>query len=92
MTATRPCTVAGCDRTVHAKGFCVRHYQKWRRTGVDPTADHNPPPAHPPVVVACPEDLEPLVAQLVENDARQIFTLLWRAIGNWHLQGADVAS
>lgn len=41
----------------------------------------------PPVVVTCPDDLLPLVAELVELDARPIFRVLWHAIGEWHLQG-----
>lgn len=38
-----------------------------------------------PLFVICPRDLIPLVADVVELDARPIFQLLWRAIGNWHL-------
>lgn len=25
------CTVSGCKRPYRAKGYCVVHYQKWRR-------------------------------------------------------------
>lgn len=30
------CSVKGCTASVHAKGFCGRHYTRWRRHG-DPT-------------------------------------------------------
>lgn len=31
------CDVGGCSRPARARGWCVRHYQRWRRWG-DPTA------------------------------------------------------
>lgn len=31
------CTVIDCDRTVYLRGWCTRHYLRWRRHG-DPTA------------------------------------------------------
>jgi hypothetical protein len=33
------CSIEGCERNVHARGWCFRHYQTWRRHG-DPTAAH----------------------------------------------------
>lgn len=84
----RTCVMEGCGRTVVARGLCRRHYDAIRtrrsqqsRRGKQPDRDH------PADDLACPDDLTPLVTQLVENDARAIFMLLWRAIGNWHLQG-----
>lgn len=43
-------------------------------------------PFQPPVT-ACPDELIPLVTQVVEQDAATIFRILWRAIGEWHLEG-----
>jgi hypothetical protein len=40
-----------------------------------------------PVVTACPDDLIPLVTQNVEQDAATIFRILWKTIGEWHLEG-----
>jgi hypothetical protein len=31
--ADRSCSVNGCDGRQHARGFCPRHYQRWRITG-----------------------------------------------------------
>jgi hypothetical protein len=31
--APKHCTVADCTRPVTARGWCLRHYQQWRRTG-----------------------------------------------------------
>ncbi len=25
------CKAAGCDQAVHAKGYCARHYRRWRK-------------------------------------------------------------
>lgn len=36
MKATRTCAVDDCDRPAHARGWCTRHYQVWKRNG-DPT-------------------------------------------------------
>lgn len=27
------CSIAGCPRTVHARGWCRMHWKRWRRTG-----------------------------------------------------------
>ncbi len=33
MKATRRCSVEGCDRSVHARELCKRHYGRWIRNG-----------------------------------------------------------
>lgn len=33
MKATRLCSVAGCDLSHFGKGYCQKHYFRWRRTG-----------------------------------------------------------
>lgn len=33
MKATRICSVHDCQANVHAKGFCLTHYARWKRTG-----------------------------------------------------------
>ena len=30
-----PCKIEGCKRPYRAKGYCVSHYQKWRRGELD---------------------------------------------------------
>lgn len=32
----RPCKVDGCDEDTRARGWCIRHYQRWANHG-DPT-------------------------------------------------------
>lgn len=32
-----PCTITDCDRPMEARGWCSRHYQRWRNNG-DPLA------------------------------------------------------
>lgn len=27
------CSITGCDKTPHARGWCPKHYQRWRRHG-----------------------------------------------------------
>lgn len=76
------CCRDGCDNVVIARDLCRRHYDETRRD-----RRRKPKPPLPPLVVLCPEDLEDLVAQAVENDARPIFRHLWRVIGEWHLAG-----
>jgi len=29
-----PCSAPGCDRPAKAKGYCMRHYARIRRTGI----------------------------------------------------------
>ena len=43
-----PCTIEGCGKPAHARGWCSMHYQRWRQTGT--TAD----PVR--VVLACSVD------------------------------------
>jgi hypothetical protein len=44
MSTDRTCSVDGCERHVRARGWCARHYDRWRVNG-DP-------------VVPRPENLE----------------------------------
>jgi hypothetical protein len=87
MSPARLCEVKHCDRVHFAKGLCKAHYQRVRE------GSPNTGPIGAAVVLAddvfmpCPDSLLDLAAQAVENDARAVFMLLWRAIGNWHLQG-----
>lgn len=34
-SANRLCTVDGCDRPHKARGFCLPHYQQWRRDNLN---------------------------------------------------------
>lgn len=38
------CSVVGCDRGAHTRGWCGKHYQKWKRHG-DPTGTRKRVPA-----------------------------------------------
>ena len=38
MKKSTTCSIEGCDKRHLARGFCNRHYQNWRRTGVPTTA------------------------------------------------------
>lgn len=39
------CSVEGCERKVHARGWCGRHYHSWRNHG-DPMAVSRAPSVH----------------------------------------------
>lgn len=93
------CAVEGCERASFTRGWCAAHYKRWHRNGdlqahkpihkrgARPARIPAPALDREPFVLVCPKDFEGLVAELVENDARPIFRLLWRAIGEWHLAG-----
>ncbi len=34
------CSADGCERKARARGWCEKHYQRWRRNG-DPEANHS---------------------------------------------------
>lgn len=33
MASTRICSIEGCDKTHRARGWCLRHWDKWRKHG-----------------------------------------------------------
>ena len=37
------CTIDKCDATVHSRGLCSKHYQRWRKNG-DPLVTLKAPP------------------------------------------------
>lgn len=39
-----PCSVSGCSRQARSRGWCPRHYERWRRWG-SPTGTPPPKPA-----------------------------------------------
>lgn len=41
MTNSTQCSIDGCGRTTIARGWCTRHWQRWRKHG-DPTIDLSP--------------------------------------------------
>ena len=43
MATTRICSIPDCDKTHYAKGWCYKHWERWRRTG-DPLALTRPEP------------------------------------------------
>lgn len=45
MNDLQNCSVEGCDRKPHAKGWCRKHYDSWRRYS-DSLILHNFPPEH----------------------------------------------
>jgi hypothetical protein len=45
---TRPCAVVECDRPSRTKGFCTKHYYRWRVNG-DPTVVKPPGYAAKPI-------------------------------------------
>jgi hypothetical protein len=45
MNGLPSCSVEGCDLKPHARGWCHKHYHRWRRYG-DPLLRVNFPPEH----------------------------------------------
>jgi hypothetical protein len=41
----KPCSVAGCGRKSVGKGFCNKHYERWKKHG-DPLFERPPVPTH----------------------------------------------
>lgn len=33
MATSRICSIPGCDKPVHGHGYCIAHYERWRRYG-----------------------------------------------------------
>lgn len=52
MQATRTCSITGCGRQHHVKGYCRAHYVRWHRYG-DPNAGTPIPPERPCSVPDC---------------------------------------
>lgn len=54
---TRICSVSDCEEAHHAKGFCNRHYKKWKRgklnSGAKLTAESRKRPRRRRTVVRC---------------------------------------
>jgi hypothetical protein len=88
----RRCSIAGCNRPHHAKGLCPPHYQQdlyYRSQRATQAAVRNRAraervaqrPELTAVCVVCPDDLIPLITQIVDNDAAQLFRVAWRWCG-----------
>ena len=41
MATSRICSIPGCDKPVHGHGYCIAHYERWRRYGA-PQAGRTP--------------------------------------------------
>lgn len=90
MHPGRLCTEYVCNNPELARGLCRKHYDRHRaqgRQGRRTRTQSGNTRAGGPLVIICPDDLIPLVGQCAENDARAIFRVLWKTIGEWHLQG-----
>lgn len=54
MTATRLCSVDGCDLPARTRGWCVKHYTRWRNHGDPLSVTRRPPePGRPCAVDGC---------------------------------------
>lgn len=66
-TAERWCSVEGCERAPTGRGWCHKHYERWRRTG-DPEGTTRkpkpPPPTRAEVLVEMREAHATLVAHV----------------------------
>jgi hypothetical protein len=49
--AKRTCSIEGCESLVHARGWCITHYSRWRTTGT--TANPFPRPRPPCSIPDC---------------------------------------
>lgn len=74
--APRRCAVAGCDRPRHARGWCGRHYSRWRYHG-DPTG------GGPEVRVLARLDPAPL-ADAIARSGRSVTLLSDSDRRAWH--------
>lgn len=90
-----PCSEPGCDRDVLAKGLCNRHYRRMRAEAAK-VADPGSEPvqvayesAADGFVVHCPNSLVPLVAAVVDLDARGIVRLIWPHLLEAYLAGVE---
>ena len=55
------CSVAGCEKPVRARGWCVAHWARWRRYG-DPLTTLRRPPGSPRLICSM-QDCESVVIQ-----------------------------
>ncbi len=83
----RVCSIDRCGRRHHARDLCGIHYSVLRRGGELPESK-----IPRPVVVECPDDLLPIVAQVVDIDAARLFRVCWRWLGEQHLSRMEQAS
>lgn len=66
----RPCAVQHCDRWAHTRGWCLLHYDRWRRIG-DVKADQPIQERNPPVCVRKDCDRRPQARGLCQRHYQQ---------------------
>ncbi|MEW2393079.1 HNH endonuclease [Streptomyces venezuelae] len=55
MAGGKACSIEGCQKSSYVRGWCVKHYQRWRAHD-DPTASRKVPPVGPRCSIdGCPE-------------------------------------